>query len=515
MSELVEVFTEEREFFAPAATDLIDGLLAQYKHMRGKVDAVAGFVANDMATAIQYFMDGNEVNNRFHSIERMFELEGAIKALNASFWSKALNMTDVLQVMPQKRRDEWNDLISKMQAPEFEEDSVRATIQDLMLSRQKFFAEKVDGIFRSLSHEHVTNCPQGFSKRMILSGVTEGHYYTSGTQCGHINDLRAVIAKFMGRDEPRWNSTSALVNAARRNTGQWMLVDGGSMRIRVYLKGTAHLEIHPDMAWRLNQILASLYPLAIPDEFRTKPKKKHKEFQMMERPLPFAVIEILTGLRYDRTNKAYELPYSIGNEGAKEQAIQAIKVLEYIGGTKSLHGYVFDYDARSVLDEIIVSGCIPDHKTHQYYPTPESIAQVAIEMADIGLTDKCLEPSAGIGNLADFMPKARTYCVEISTLHSDVLRAKGYQVATMDFLQFTGSYDRIVMNPPFSEGRWQAHIQHASMMLNGGGVLVAILPASAKGKDVLPGVNVEWSEVFSNEFSGTSVSVVIMKAVAA
>lgn len=32
---------DEPEFFAPVATDLIDGLLGQYQHMRGKVERVA------------------------------------------------------------------------------------------------------------------------------------------------------------------------------------------------------------------------------------------------------------------------------------------------------------------------------------------------------------------------------------------------------------------------------------------------------------------------------------------
>jgi hypothetical protein len=38
----------------------------------------------------------------------------------------------------------------------------------------------------------------------------------------------------------------------------------------------------------------------------------------------------------------------------------------------------------------------------------------------------------------------------------------------------------------------------------------AILLASAKGKNVLPGFNLEWSHVYANEFAGTTVSVVIL-----
>ncbi|MNO02704.1 hypothetical protein D3C81_2231890 [compost metagenome] len=45
-----------------------------------------------------------------------------------------------------------------------------------------------------------------------------------------------------------------------------------------------------------------------------------------------------------------------------------------------------------------------------------------------------------------------------------------------------------------------------------GGRLVAILPASAKGKPVLEGFDLRWSSVFANEFTGTTVDVVIMTA---
>jgi hypothetical protein len=39
-----------------------------------------------------------------------------------------------------------------------------------------------------------------------------------------------------------------------------------------------------------------------------------------------------------------------------------------------------------------------------------------------------------------------------------------------------------------------------------GGRLVAVLPASARGKDILPGINATWSREYKNEFSGTSIA---------
>lgn len=220
------------------------------------------------------------------------------------------------------------------------------------------------------------------------------------------------------------------------------------------------------------------------------------------------------------TDNVNALQFSYDRNSAITQA-EAEKVLAMIGGVKRTDGghswFEFDFNSRSALDEIISSGCIPDQKTHQFYPTPENVAAAAVEMAQIEPDHSCLEPSAGMGGLADLMPRTKTVCVEISDLHCEVLRAKGHYVECADFLkwQIAGKYDRIVMNPPYSEGRWQAHIEHAASMLKLGGRLIAVLPASAKGKDVLPGLNHEWSQVYSNEFAGTSVSVVILSASAA
>jgi hypothetical protein len=540
---------ETEAFFAPVSSDMIDGLIGQYQHEKKNIQAVAEFMGGEGAgSSLHYFIEGNKADSdRFYGFERMFQIEGAIACLNATYWQKALNLTDVIDCMPQKRRDEWfeqirnplgtkRDKYSKdyiiQPLPEFSDETVRATIGELLLSRQKFFSERVDGIFRSLSGTHVTNEPQGFGKRMIIAGVLCSYGMVNHSKAGYINDLRAVIAKFMGRDQPSYGSSDDMIRAASRNPGQWMPIDAGAMRIRVYNGvGTAHLEVHPDMAWRLNCILASLYPAAIPPKFRQKPTKTPKDFVMMGRLLPFAVVSALAQMetaiepipgdirgRMQKIENSRRFRYDID----KAVRDEVDRVLQSIGGVKmSINAYSyfnFDYDPSSVIDEIVCSGCVPDHKSHQFYPTPQSLASMAVDLADIQHGHQCLEPSAGMGGLADFMPKDKTQCIEISELHCKVLEAKGYKhVYCGDFLT-TGctvsNFHRIVMNPPFSEGRWQAHLKHAATKLAHDGKLVAILPASAKGKDDLLPSNFacEWTKIYDNEFAGTSVSVVILVA---
>ena len=560
------------DFFAPTSTDMVQGLVAEYRRDRQRIAEVVQFANSDALKGVwHYFASGNADENRGRtslqkSVEQAFREAGAIGVLNATYWNRALELTDVYDAMPQERRSQWHEQMRNPEGiqkdyseirrdreaqpelfdakgeylnpadamrlprhPDFEEETVRSTLLELLNSRAKFLAERVDGIFRALSGEHVTNSPAAFSKRMIIGHLVSS-YGTTTDRVGFINDLRCVIAKFMGRDEPGWNATGSVVTRARREKrGEWVTLDGGALRLRAYKCGTAHLEVHPDMAWRLNCVLAQLYPLAIPPEFRAKPKKKVKDFVMMGRPLPFAVVGALESLE-----QAYNFIENTGPNAWREKyrrdpiknglvprggfSAEAERVIAYIGGvkTKNERGteyFAFDYDPREVIAEIICTGCLPDQQSHQYYPTPESLARVAVEMAQIEPHHECLEPSAGTGGIADLLPKTVTTCVEISPLHCKVLEAKGHNVVEADFLKWEGiKFDRIIMNPPFASGRWQAHLEHAAGMLADDGRLVAILPASAKNRDVLPGWTLEWSRVFDNEFAGASVSVVILAA---
>ena len=517
----VELVDESAQFFAPVSSDIFNELLGQYKAMRARVEALAAHFEGENTAALEYFYEGNRDLNRGHtvSVQKLFQVKGAIAALNSAYWSKTLALTDVLDLMPQKRRDEWKNTIREMTAPDFTEEAVRPTITELLNMRAQFLSERVDGIFRGLSGDHVTNAPEGFGKRMIFAGMLSyGSQYHDAR--GLVNDLRCVVAKFMGRDEPKYTASDALIEALKGNWGQWVTIDGGALRIRLYMKGTAHLEVHPDMAWRLNSILANLHPLAIPAQFRQKPKKQAKTFVMMGRPLPFAVLEVLHGMvkvrKQNQRAGGYEpntLQFGYQYRD-KSIASEVVKVLESIGGVHVVAGvFTFDYDPTEVLSEIVLSGCIPDQKAHQFYPTPERLARIAVELAEIGEADTVLEPSAGMGGLADLLPKERTECLEISALHCKVLESKGHNVTQADFLAWSGApVDRIVANPPFSEGRWQAHTQHAATMLRDKGILVAILPASARNSFTLDGLACEWHGPYPNEFAGTSVSVCILKS---
>ncbi len=543
-------------FFAPVSSDFVDTLIELYSADKQQITEMARYMESiETNTALKYFIEGNLWDEKYgtpRKLENLFSLEGAIGQLNATFWSRAFGLTDVYDYMPQSRRDEWNEqmrypLGRKASSttkeihplPEFAAETARTTLQDLLHSRAKFFAERIDNLFKGLSRSHVTNQPEGFSKRMIINHAISNGFVDYST-AGLVNDLRCVIAKFMGRDEPKWDATSQVFDFVRQRNGEWRAIDGGALRMRIYNGvGTVHLEVNPEIAYRLNAILASLYPRAIPHKFRKKPvrTKRIKEFELFDKPLPFTVISCLAAMEQDfdiikdgyRTSRKYienSLRALRSHDLDKATRKATEDVLRAIGGVFDGKRWMFDYDTKSVIGEIICNGSIPDEQSHQFFPTPEELATEVVRIANVGAEPgmRWLEPHAGIGGLADHVPSdAYLLCNEISELHCKILEAKGYDtqesslrtVKNMDFLVLAKEYagkpfDRIVANPPFSEQRWQRHIEAAVPLLAENGRLVAILPASASNKVLVEGYEHTYSPVFKNRFTGASVSVVIV-----
>jgi hypothetical protein len=113
-----------------------------------------------------------------------------------------------------------------------------------------------------------------------------------------------------------------------------------------------------------------------------------------------------------------------------------------------------------------------------FFPTPQSVADEMIAAAEIQEGMKVLEPSAGMGHIADQIRDAGVDpdVIELSGNRRELLEAKGHNIVAHDFMDYSeGGYDRIIMNPPFSDRRDAAHVQHAYDLLKPGGRLVAIM----------------------------------------
>lgn len=209
-------------------------------------------------------------------------------------------------------------------------------------------------------------------------------------------------------------------------------------------------------------------------------------------------------------------------------------VLARLGGKwkgGKVRAHIFEDEPAPLLAEVLATGIMPLDNPLDFYRTPGDVLDMMIahaqRMAPNATT--ILEPSAGDGaivtGLRAAFPDAQITVVEIDPKRAAKLRAiDGIIVVEGDFLQHTGAYDLIVMNPPFSIERdkleYVAHIEHAYTLLRPGGALVSVAPSGLKYRTdkrtahlremVERDGNIEDAPGQAFEVSGTSVATVIL-----
>lgn len=150
------------------------------------------------------------------------------------------------------------------------------------------------------------------------------------------------------------------------------------------------------------------------------------------------------------------------------------------------------------------------------FPTPAALARRVIELADIRPGMTVLEPSAGTGALLRAIPAgAHVVAVELVANLARALEAMGADVRCGDFLTMNGelgTFDRIVMNPPFDHGADIQHIEHARAKLKPGGRLVAICAGGPKQREWFESNEAEWSVLpaWSFKEQGTNANAAIV-----
>lgn len=115
-----------------------------------------------------------------------------------------------------------------------------------------------------------------------------------------------------------------------------------------------------------------------------------------------------------------------------------------------------------------------------FYPTPRKLIEKMLSGIDFSMISTVLEPSAGKGDICDYLKDRRVEidCIEIEPDLQAALIGKGHRLVFGDFLKFETNkrYDLILANFPFSDG--DKHLQHAIEILEkSGGALVCLVNA--------------------------------------
>lgn len=164
-------------------------------------------------------------------------------------------------------------------------------------------------------------------------------------------------------------------------------------------------------------------------------------------------------------------------------------------------------------------------KDLQFYWSPPAVVAKALEFAGVGWRKdysrgpapemRILEPSCGDGRILDEIRERGWQALgfEYHPGRAAECRAKGHSVVTANFLEHPpmAEFDAVIMNPPFYGKHYVQHVRHAYKFLKPGGVLVAILPATARyDHGELSG---EWQDLPVASFAeaGTNVPTTMLK----
>jgi hypothetical protein len=160
-------------------------------------------------------------------------------------------------------------------------------------------------------------------------------------------------------------------------------------------------------------------------------------------------------------------------EPFRSNLIQQIEV-DYEKNGGILPNYIKEYAYQDLTALAFVDA-------FDFYPTPASVIDKMVQLANIKDNQLILEPSAGKGDILDAIASYNNtvnldFC-EFNKYNNEILELKCYNKVGQDFLILEPQpiYDRILMNPPFEDRVDIRHIRHAFEFLKDDGILVAVI----------------------------------------
>jgi len=168
----------------------------------------------------------------------------------------------------------------------------------------------------------------------------------------------------------------------------------------------------------------------------------------------------------------------------REAYLGVEKAMELIGGKwkgGKVAGFVFKEDPTELLQQIANGDKRNLKKEFQFFGTPDSLADILVDLADIHMDERILEPSAGQGAIVKAIDRCITgkkvYCFELMPVNRTILdKCHNAEILGDDFLKYDESvkFDKIIANPPFAKNQDILHIKKMYGCLNNGGRLVTI-----------------------------------------
>lgn len=351
-------------------------------------------------------------------------LEAYRKELDCRVWTHLLNATGMKQMMDRQSREEL-DRSLRSDVIEATEENVRATLERLLMDSDLIFRRGLANAFSGLDRRFKSHNGFKIGARMIIPHAASCDGYLGYDGVWHtIADVERVMAVLDG-EQPDSAGLRNAVSADRTGWGpRQSETESRYFRIRIFKNGNAHLWFtRDDLVEKANKLLAEHYGEVLPDAY---------------------------------------------DEGDGS---------ELFGRSTAVSKDLQFYRSPDPVVEELIDDLWLDGRTRLERDQP--LARV-------------LEPSAGDGAIALAAARrgARVRAIEVEQDRADLMSARAQRiegpgrvtVERANFLKVKPEpvFDFVLMNPPFYGTHYMDHVRHAWEFLAPGGILRAVLPASAE-----------------------------------
>ncbi len=334
----------------------VNELMTQYQQDKCELTEVHGFmVTQQKQKNMEHFLYGNIKDSDSYQVadnlENLFHLKGALDSLNSTYWWRLLAKLNFRDSISPVLIKEWDNIIQANVTPDFENDLVTKTLQDLLTSRHNEFIKKTETAFKKLSGLKTPGLDFSFDTKMKIALLKMGDGLSPG-KLSIICELRLLLNDLLGREFHQASTTYKNIEALFEGNDDWHAMDGGALRLKACNNGDIEVVIHPNLAHKLNIALFSLYPNSTQLN-----NAQATSVEPIEKVIDVSVINLITeGVNFDSSNYRLTMNADYRDEIAKS----ARQLLEVLGGKFSGQHYQFDYDPRSEFRRIAISGTMPE-----------------------------------------------------------------------------------------------------------------------------------------------------------
>jgi hypothetical protein len=387
-------------------------------------------------------------------------LERFRRGLDSRIWMSILIRLHLDQMMDAKALKEFKQTVSPQgDVPPFTVDNALATFQKLMGDRELIFQRGLARAFIELDRRFKSHDGFKIGRRIILTKVFNDY---GSWNCHHemqrvLQDVERVFAVLDGKTPNPVGLVEAIDSSiplgSRPCQGE---AEGDYFRIRVFKNGNAHLWFTQNaLLAKVNGVLADYYGEVLPDA------APHPDDAQ---PADLLTRDVSTNLQFYPTPPEV-MDFVLRLIGEIHIPIN-VRILEPSAGEGNM--------CRALL-AMIGDCCTEFHKGRGKVPVNPHVHAIEVEPGRV-LKLQALSRELGCGFAFE-----QTSYVRLPP-HHPFARPRTLTVEQANFLTVlpVPVYDLVVMNPPFYGTHWMAHVMHAHQFLKAGGVLMAVLPATAQ-----------------------------------